>query len=93
VRFLTETMNTSQNERMRMTAAQRLTDILILREQREQLELRRELREAGKAVDAPEGDGQPEGSPDAPASVQETAEQFLERIAARRTEETETEDE
>lgn len=92
VAFLTETMKSSQNERVRMAAAQRLADILILREQREQLELRRELREAGKATDAPESDGQPEGSPDASERVQETAEQFLARIAARRSEETETDE-
>jgi hypothetical protein len=42
-----------------------------------------------KAVDAPEGNGQPEESPEAPGSAQETAEQFLARITGSRTEETE----
>ena len=77
VRFLTETMKTSQNERVRMTAAQRLTDILILREQREQLEMRRELRLAEKG-DAPDGTAQPE----VPAPA-ETPEQVTERILER----------
>ena len=53
VRFLTSQMETAQSERVRMTAALRLADILALREQREQLEIRRELRLAGRADEAP----------------------------------------
>jgi hypothetical protein len=76
-----------------MAAAQRLTDILILREQREQLELRRELRDAGKAVDTSDDSGQPETSPDVPESAEESVEDFLKRIGRTRTEETERVDE
>lgn len=86
--FLTRTMKESGSERTRMQAAMRLADILTLREAREQLELRRELRDAGKAVDAPATDGQLERSPDA-TERPESVEQFLVRIAARHTQETE----
>jgi len=47
-------MKSSGNERVRMAAAERLADILTLREQREQLELRRELRLQSKISDAEE---------------------------------------
>lgn len=77
-----------------MAAAQRLAEILILREQRELLELRRELRDASKPTDAPETSEQPEGSPDTPERVQETAElaaeRFLTSIRQRVTEAKET---
>lgn len=89
VAFLTDKMKNAASERVQMTAAMRLADILSLREQREQLEIRREVRDSGKPTDAP---GQPEASPDAPERVQETAEQFLARIAARRAEEIETDE-
>lgn len=91
VRFLTETMKTSQNERVRMTAAQRLTDILILREQREQLEIRRELRDAGKALDTPHGNGQPTAPPEAQESAEESVDAFLARIRGSKTDEVEDE--
>jgi hypothetical protein len=48
VKFLTTTMKTSRSERVRMTAALRLADVLTLREQREMAELRAQTRrEAG----------------------------------------------
>ena len=48
IRFLKTTMQTAKSERVRMAAAERLADILTLREQREQLELKAALREAEK---------------------------------------------
>lgn len=83
VRFLTDKMQNAGSERVQMSAAMRLAEILILREQREQLELRRELRDAGKAVDAPEAPGIPETSPDTPERVQESVDEFLARLSAR----------
>jgi|GEM_PF-4325022 len=74
VRYLTETMKTSGNERMRMQAAMRLADILTLREQREQLELRRELRMQSKADNEPE-----------PEPKQESVDEFLERVSKERS--------
>jgi hypothetical protein len=91
VRFLTETMKSSQNERVRMAAAQRLTDILILREQREQLEIRRELRETGKTLDAPQGSGQPTAPPETQDSAEESVDAFLARIRGSKTDEVEDE--
>ncbi|MBW4039211.1 MAG: hypothetical protein HIU91_10115 [Acidobacteria bacterium] len=75
-------MKTSGNERLRMQAALRLADILSLREEREQLELRRELRDAWKAADAPGTHGLPNVS-DTPVETRETAEQVTERILER----------
>jgi hypothetical protein len=44
VKFLTTTMKTSRSEKVRMTAALRLADVLTLREQREMAELRAQAR-------------------------------------------------
>lgn len=70
VKFLTDTMMHSTDHKTRMTAAQRLTDILLAREQRDQLELKRELRMLEKEAKAPPADEQK------PESVDE----FLARI-------------
>jgi hypothetical protein len=93
VRFLTDTMKNSQNERVRMAAAQRLTDILILREQREQLEIRRELRDVGKTLGTPETPGQPTAPSGTQGSEEETVDAFLARIRGSKAEEIEPEDE
>lgn len=81
--FLAKQMKTSGSEKVRMQAALRLADILTVREQREQLELRRELRDAGKAGDAPDGDAQPEGSPETQETAELAAERFLASIRQR----------
>jgi len=57
-----------------MQAAMRLADILTLREQREQLELRRELRMQSKADNEPE-----------PEPKQESVDEFLERVSKERS--------
>lgn len=80
VRFLTDKMQNAASERVQMTAALRLADVLSLREQREQLEMRRELRDAGKATDASQGNGQPEGPPETQGRAQESVEEFLKRV-------------
>jgi hypothetical protein len=45
-RFLIHTMKTSGSERVRMAAATHLKDVLVLREQRELIELRAATRQA-----------------------------------------------
>lgn len=69
VRFLTDTMKTSRNERVRMTAALRLADVLTLREQREIAELKAVARSAdtGTAVatEQPTEVAEPESAEDA----------------------------
>ena len=47
-RYLESVMETSKSERTRMTAALRLCDVLLAREQREQAELRAAERSASK---------------------------------------------
>lgn len=65
VRFLETTMEQSKSERTRMQAAMRLVDVLTLREQREQVELRR------NTPAKPAGDATPEpGKHDATAPVE-----------------------
>lgn len=51
IKFLTIQMEKAGSERVRMQAALKLADILSLREQREQLEMRRESRVQPKAGD------------------------------------------
>lgn len=75
IRYLTETMQNARSERMRMQAALRLSDVLTLREQREQLELRRELRMLTKVGE------DPEETPE-PVQVQESAEEAASRFLA-----------
>lgn len=82
VRFLTDKMQNATSERVQMTAALRLADVLSLREQREQLELRRELRDAGKATDGPQGDAQAETSSQDQGRAVETAELAAEKFLA-----------
>lgn len=78
VKFLTEKMLNVSSERVQMIAAQRLTDILILREQRDQIDLRRELRMLAKAQgEQPEPDEEPEESPEQKAAA------FLQRMRDR----------
>lgn len=86
VKFLTATMKTASSERVRMQAAMRLADILTLREQREQLELRMAVRAAEKGGN---GSTDVRDSPDEvsePLTPQETAlhnaQAFLARINA-----------
>lgn len=87
IKYLTETMQNSGSERVRMQAALRLADVLTLREQREQLELRRELRMPTTAPDeaneAAAGEEQPASREDA---VRE-ARAFLARIEGRESNE------
>ncbi len=79
VKFLTETMQSATSEKLRMTAALRLADVLSLREQREQLELRRELRLAEKSTGA-EPETETEESPASPSTAERAARLFLESI-------------
>lgn len=84
IKYLTETMRTSGSERVRMAAALRLADVLTLREQREQLEMRRELRLLAKAGDEPEDTP---GNEAARQSAAETVDEFLARIKTTRKQE------
>jgi hypothetical protein len=62
VKFLTDTMKSSKSERVRMQAALRLADVLILRENREQAELRAITRRL-------EAEGRPPATPEPPEGV------------------------
>lgn len=55
--------------------------LLSIYDRHDRLEARR------RAADAPVEPGQPEGSPEPPERIQETSEEFLARITAKRTEE------
>lgn len=79
IKYLTETMQTSNNERVRMQAALRLADVLTLREQREQLEIRRELRSLTTAPDVP--NDEPADEPLNKEDAVREAQAFLARVA------------
>ena len=76
--FLENVMETSKSERTRMTAALRLCDVLLAREQREQAELRAAERSASKEPDvqpaAPAAETEPE------ESATDAARKFLKSI-------------
>ena len=61
--FLENVMETSGSERVRMQAALRLCDVLLAREQREQVELRAAERSVSK---------EPDVQPAVPAQAEET---------------------
>lgn len=80
-RFLTATMKTSGSERVRMAAAERLTEILMLREQREIAELRASARATGANAPAPADEPQEQPTPKPTLEqAQQEAEAFLARM-------------
>lgn len=88
MKFLTTTMKTSGSEKVRMQAADRLTEILLVREQKEIAELRAAARTAGKGDDGVPGTLEAQEQVPEPSAPQQTAEEaaatFLKRIAAGR---------
>ena len=66
--------------KIRMLAAERLAEILIIREQRDIAELKAEARKAEASAPSPEG------TPESPAELtaEEAATQFLAKVRAQR---------
>ena len=89
-RFLTQAMKSSGSERVRMAAAVHLKEVLVIREQRELVELRAAARQTetqnNPAIpEQAEPVQEPAGTPE---SAQERARRFLESLSA--TKETQT---
>lgn len=80
VRYLTATMKTSASERVRMTAALRLADVLTVREERELAEIRAAARIAAATQTplAPDEEDTDNGN-----DVRLSARSFLARIQSR----------
>lgn len=72
VRFLEQTMESSGSERLRMTAALRLADVLTLREQRELAEIRAAARVEAKAEGIETVVVEPDSGPDAEQATDES---------------------
>ena len=78
VRFLTEQMQGSKSERVRMQAALRLADILTLREEREIDELKAAAR--AEAVTVPVNDPEPAKAVQTPEPPEDTSKEVFAAI-------------
>lgn len=95
IKFLKTTMKTSGNERVRMQAADRLAQILAIREEREIAELR--VQERMARIQAQNGGGSEPAEDEAPEatepveSASTAAQRFLDSLKQRKAEGTDTE--